>query len=163
VLVRNVLATFGFPRAVVIGPEGASDASVDRAVAQRQATLVRRIDHAQDPTLAAVLPAARNVIVVPLLAEGDLLVVFAVGRHARDIDLAARYGGEEFCALLPGCPPADALAVAERLRAAIAGYKGPVTVTASAGVATLPYDAVTGAALVAAADRALYRAKAAGR
>jgi diguanylate cyclase (GGDEF)-like protein len=87
----------------------------------------------------------------------------ALASHAREVDLAARYGGEEFCVLLPACPPDDAMAVAERLRGAIAEYSGPTAVTVSAGVATLPFDAATDTALVAAADQALYRAKSGGR
>ena len=87
----------------------------------------------------------------------------ALAGEARETDLAARYGGEEFCVLLPGCPPEEAVIVAERLRAAIAARQKPTAVTASAGVATLPLDGGDGRALVAAADRALYQAKRSGR
>src|SRR5437899_2479625 len=83
--------------------------------------------------------------------------------EARETDLAARYGGEEFCVLLPGCGRDEAVIVAERLRSAIAAHRQPTTVTASAGVATLPADGADGRGLVAAADRALYRAKEEGR
>jgi diguanylate cyclase (GGDEF)-like protein len=77
--------------------------------------------------------------------------------HVRDIDVLARIGGEEFALLLPGCNADEALAVAERLRGDM-----PAGLTASAGVA--PWRApLTPAELVAEADRALYRAKGAGR
>jgi diguanylate cyclase (GGDEF)-like protein len=83
--------------------------------------------------------------------------------EARETDLPARYGGEEFCVVLPGCPIGEAVAVADRLRAAIAAGVTAVPITASAGVATLPDHAVDGAGLVAAADSALYDAKRSGR
>jgi len=78
-------------------------------------------------------------------------------------DIAARYGGEEFAVLLPGVDVERAAMVAERLcrdfRIADWPYE-PVTI--SIGVA----EAVPGEtpqSLVARADAALYRAKAAGR
>ena len=77
--------------------------------------------------------------------------------HVRDIDMLARIGGEEFALLLPGCDARAALAVAERLRADM-----PAGLTASAGVAAWR-EPQSAAELVAAADRALYRAKHAGR
>jgi diguanylate cyclase (GGDEF)-like protein len=87
----------------------------------------------------------------------------ALGGEARQTDLAARYGGEEFCVVLPDCGPAEAMVVADRLRAAIAASTEPTQVSASAGVATMPANAVDGASLVAAADEALYAAKRQGR
>jgi len=88
----------------------------------------------------------------------------------RPIDLVARLGGEEFAVLLPHQGSADALQVAERcLRAidvaAIAHAGSPVAphVTVSIGVAQLIKPAPDGAALLAAADAALYLAKRQGR
>ena len=88
--------------------------------------------------------------------------------NVRAIDLAARYGGEEFTVLLPQTDLADAEQVAERLRREVAArpIETPsgalLAVTASFGVASYP-QTPTQAALFAAADEALYRAKAAGK
>jgi diguanylate cyclase (GGDEF)-like protein len=90
----------------------------------------------------------------------------------RASDLLARYGGEEFVALLPDTDERGACVVAERLRARVeelglphAGSCTRHCVTISAGVATCspgPGEEAT-ALLVAAADRALFRAKDDGR
>ena len=53
--------------------------------------------------------------------------------------------------------------IAERLRAAIAACSTEPAVTASAGVATFPIDAIEPRPLVEAADSALYASKSAGR
>lgn len=88
----------------------------------------------------------------------------------RTEDLAARYGGEEFVVLARGTDAPHAFVLAERLRAKIrrssTDHGGiPLQVTVSIGVATLstetPYPGAD--PLIAAADRALYRAKEGGR
>ncbi len=88
----------------------------------------------------------------------------------REYDLAGRFGGEEFVMLLPQTRATDAFRIAERVRAHIARLPiaSPtgerVQVTASIGVAAL--DAGSSrelTELLAAADAALYRAKASGR
>jgi two-component system cell cycle response regulator len=104
------------------------------------------------------------------LAGDDVLRAFAdvLRAEVREIDTAARYGGEEFALLLPGTNLAGAHHVADRIRVAmetrpIETFRGaPVTVTVSFGVAAYP-DSPTADALFAAADEALYRAKAAGK
>jgi len=82
----------------------------------------------------------------------------------------ARYGGEEFMAVLPDCDRQTGLAIAERLRRAIADLQLPAPsksaphVTVSIGHASSQF--LCGArpqALLAHADAALYRAKAGGR
>jgi diguanylate cyclase (GGDEF)-like protein len=86
-------------------------------------------------------------------------------------DLAARYGGEEFAVILSDTDAAGALAVAETVRqaletAAIPHAASPVSahVTASIGVAAAQPDPHSSPDdLVAACDRALYRAKELGR
>jgi diguanylate cyclase (GGDEF)-like protein len=108
-------------------------------------------------------------------AAGDLvlkLVAEVLGRSIRQPDLAARYGGEEFVILCPNTDARKAALLAERVRRAIAGALPqaspevpvpPPGVTASVGVATFrPGDAHV-AAVIDRADRALYRAKRAGR
>jgi diguanylate cyclase (GGDEF)-like protein len=85
----------------------------------------------------------------------------------RETDTAYRYGGEEFCVLLRETTAAAAAIVADRLRLAIAtrfaGNQGSAIVTASLGVAAIPGDAMNAETLIAAADKAMYAAKAAGR
>lgn len=85
-------------------------------------------------------------------------------------DLVARYGGEEFMILLYGVDTEGARVTAERVRQAIEGtsFKGGENqpggrVTISLGVATYPHHATDGDELVNAADKALYKAKKAGR
>ncbi len=91
----------------------------------------------------------------------------------RDYDLAGRFGGEEFSVLLPHTRAVDALRIAERIRSNIAalsiiapGAAGGerVQVTVSIGVSALDSGGHRELAeLMAAADAALYRAKAGGR
>jgi diguanylate cyclase (GGDEF)-like protein len=86
----------------------------------------------------------------------------------REIDVPARYGGEEFAVLLPETGLAGAEQLAKRLATALADVvlRAPdgeeVPVTASFGVSAFP-EAGSAEELLAAADRALYQAKAAGK
>lgn len=86
----------------------------------------------------------------------------SVGRAG---DCAARYGGEEFAVLLPNTSAADAFKIAEIIRAKVLGWSdGGAGSTVSCGVASLaPTAGMDWAILVAAADKALYAAKAGGR
>jgi diguanylate cyclase (GGDEF)-like protein len=87
----------------------------------------------------------------------------------RGIDFAARYGGEEMVILCPETRPEDAYIVAERLREVIAARlfdlpgSPSARVTVSFGVAGIPTHASDEAALIEAADNALYMAKGSGR
>ena len=83
-------------------------------------------------------------------------------------ELFARYGGDEFVVVLPGSSAAVALEFGERLRSAIENepfvFEGrSLDVTISIGVGVLTSAMMSPAALIAAADEALYRAKEAGR
>lgn len=95
-------------------------------------------------------------------------VANAISAELRGSDLGGRFGGEEFIVLVPGASEEGATAVAERIRRGIAALEIPVddtsvTCTASIGVAVHPQHGRTLDDLIAAADRAAYAAKAAGR
>lgn len=78
-------------------------------------------------------------------------------------DQLARFGGEEFVALLPETTLEDALAVAERIRAACAQPGTEPACTVSIGVTTNHTTGDNVDSLIARADAAMYRAKANGR
>ncbi len=104
-------------------------------------------------------------------AAGDNVlrsVAATVQRLVRTSDVCARFGGEEIAVLLPQTPQAGAEELAERLRSAIASRTvraggREVAVSVSFGVACYRESVAAADGLFAAADRALYRAKADGR
>ena len=136
---------------------------------------VARAVRTSSPLAVALLDLARfkqiNYTHGHLMGDEVLRAIAAtITDVLRDYDLAGRFGGEEFVMLLPQTRAPDALRIAERVRAHIAklpmGVPGgePVHVTVSIGVAAL--DAGSSRELtdlLAAADAALYRAKASGR
>jgi diguanylate cyclase (GGDEF)-like protein len=96
-------------------------------------------------------------------------VADVMNTEVREMDLLARYGGEEFALLASRTGLNAAGGLAEKLRIAVSGARfnvlaldGPseIQVTVSAGVATYRGDAK---AFFNEADRALYRAKEAGK
>jgi len=91
-------------------------------------------------------------------------------KSVRSVDLAVRWGGEEFLVVMPETDLANAAAVAERLRAAVAKDSFTVrssgeklAVTISIGVAAAVTDTDDRARLLKRADDALYCAKSGGR
>jgi len=90
-------------------------------------------------------------------------------KDVRNFDIVARYGGEEFVVIMPETGTAGARAVAERLCESVASgsittTRGAVLdLTVSIGMAAFPTDARSEDDLIAAADQALYTAKARGR
>jgi diguanylate cyclase (GGDEF)-like protein len=100
-------------------------------------------------------------------------IATTIKNAVRDYDSVGRFGGEEFVVLLPDIGPAAVLAVAERIRAAIAALEVEYedgsqvrvidALSASIGVATYPDGGTAVDRLLQAADKALYRAKDAGR
>ena len=88
----------------------------------------------------------------------------------RATDLTARYGGEEFAFIAPGTSAADAMKMAEKVRATLAELelpheKSPLRrVTISIGVAVMvPAEQQESTLLVRTADQSLYQAKSMGR
>ncbi|HXU71924.1 MAG TPA: diguanylate cyclase [Polyangia bacterium] len=106
-------------------------------------------------------------------AVGDKVlhaVASALKHGIREVDVVGRIGGEEFVVLAPETPARDGVAVAERLRRAVAEklvttpHGHEVRVTVSCGVATLSdVHARSPEELLGFADAALYSAKANGR
>jgi diguanylate cyclase len=129
----------------------------------------------------SVVPAQRAVIVADIdnfkgfndrhghFAGDQALRQFAsiLARNCRGTDIVARFGGEEFVIVLHDAGEAEGLLVAERLVARIRSMPIKVgserlTLSASFGVAALASDGDMDRAIQN-ADRALYRAKEAGR
>jgi diguanylate cyclase (GGDEF)-like protein len=99
-----------------------------------------------------------------LRAVGNLLKIYSRGE-----DIACRFGGEEFVLILPGASLEVTQQRAEQLRALTKNLQIPShgrllpSITLSVGVAVFPDHGASGEDLLRAADRALYRVKAAGR
>jgi diguanylate cyclase (GGDEF)-like protein len=100
--------------------------------------------------------------------EALRLVSATVRGTVRTMDIVARYGGEEFAVILPETARAEAGAIAERIRREVEAIPhavdgATVRLTISVGVAEYPADADSLRELILRADKALYRAKAAGK
>jgi diguanylate cyclase (GGDEF)-like protein len=104
-------------------------------------------------------------------AVGDRVLAWlgnAVTEQIRGVDAAARDGGDEFVVVLSRSDADAGRAFAERIRQLIAdagerhGVPDELTISVSAGVASCRAPALS-RELLEEADRALYRAKAAGR
>ena len=92
-------------------------------------------------------------------------VAMSLRRSIRSVDTAARIGGDEFCVLLPEQDLKSAAKLAARLATAVeeeVAVPGEPRVTMSIGVAASPEHGDEAEALIDTADRAMYRAKAAG-
>jgi diguanylate cyclase (GGDEF)-like protein len=106
-------------------------------------------------------------------AAGDACLKALAARLAgsvREVDLVARFGGEEFVVLLPETSVAQSLIAAERMRCkvqaqpvTIGNDAPPVALTISIGAATAAGASPTLDEILACADKAVYRAKLAGR
>jgi diguanylate cyclase (GGDEF)-like protein len=102
-LMDSLQETFGFERGVVLGkrsdevdvlasrgdlahdggPVVGADMTMRSAWESKHTVLVSRLDPMMNPTLSSLLPEARNLIVVPLMAEGGALGLVAVEQPAR--------------------------------------------------------------------------------
>jgi diguanylate cyclase (GGDEF)-like protein len=97
-------------------------------------------------------------------------VAQALSQSVRNGELAGRYGGEEFAVVLPNTSYEAALSVAERIVTNVRALNIPHgssktsnIVTLSCGVADMTEEDGSSLDLLIKADRALYRAKEAGR
>jgi diguanylate cyclase (GGDEF)-like protein len=92
-------------------------------------------------------------------------VAMSLQRSVRNVDTVARLGGDEFCVLAPEQDSEHAVMLAERLASAaqdevVTPDEPPITL--SIGVAGCPEHGADPEVLVDVADRAMYKAKAAG-
>ena len=108
---------------------------------------------------------------------GDVLlreVAFRLRTALGPDDFVGRYGGEEFLIVLAGMDVYAAIRTAECVRSAIVAHpyawqadvssaSVSIATTVSIGVAIYPLHGMSSKALIAAADHAMYQAKAAGR
>ena len=152
---------------------------LNAATWEREATAeVARAVRTRTPLALALLDIDRFKVINDTYGHlvGDQVLkelARALNSFLRDYDRAGRFGGEEFSLLLPQTRAVDAFRIAERVRANIAGLSiiAPgasggerVHVTVSIGVAALDSGSKREyTELMAAADAALYRAKAGGR
>jgi len=143
---------------------------------QRAASMLaarRTSDHPVSILLLDVDHFARVNATYGRLQGDDLLwaVAKVLQRGLRTGDLIGRRGSDEFVILLPSTLPPVALEVAERLRhgcgelrcARRDAAEESIAISVSVAVASAPQDGETVESLLAAADRALYRAKRDGR
>ena len=103
---------------------------------------------------------------------GDFVLAGAarsISSNVRESDVVARYGGEELVVMLPETEREQALAVAEKLRAAVSARdfsrdRATVRMTISVGISALPAAGIRDDGdLLNRADEALYEAKRQGR
>jgi diguanylate cyclase (GGDEF)-like protein/PAS domain S-box-containing protein len=102
---------------------------------------------------------------------GDLVIqnlTSQLKENTRAGDIACRYGGEEFLMVLPNTSIEATLQAAERWRqdfeeSKVTFFETEIRATLSLGIATFPVNGTSSREVLAAADKALYRAKAVGR
>ncbi|MEA2237092.1 MAG: two-component system, cell cycle response regulator [Thermoanaerobaculia bacterium] len=93
-----------------------------------------------------------------------LRIARILGRGTRETDFVARIGGDEFAVLLPETSLVDARRFADAILEAIRADDSVLQVTASIGLASVPFSILADSQMLFdAADKALYRAKKRGR
>jgi diguanylate cyclase (GGDEF)-like protein len=102
-----------------------------------------------------------------LVLKGIARVIRSI---VRDTDVVCRYGGEEFIVILPQTVTTDAFDIGERIRSEVErtdfsdeALLPSLRVTVSIGISTYPDNGGTAENIVELVDKALYRAKGAGK
>jgi diguanylate cyclase (GGDEF)-like protein len=144
-----------------------------RGFFERGERLLMRARFAREPTALILFDLDRFKSINDRyghLAGDEVLTSFCrlAISHLRPNDLFGRIGGEEFAGLLPDTGKDDAIWLAERVRRTFEASSHPIgqhaiRSTVSVGVAISDEEYSDLSALLAAGDRALYRAKASGR
>ena len=125
----------------------------DTSVMMLDIDLFKQVNDAHGHALGDEVLKELAAILKPSIRQGDVL---------------ARWGGEEFIVFLSEASLHEATALAERLRAEIAGMRipcetGEIAITASFGIAQKASGHTTLDALIASADECLYQSKQRGR
>src|SRR5437899_2465929 len=140
-------------------------------VAQAEVERARRFDRPLSVALAD-LDLLRDINNRHGHLLGDQMirrVAEAIRTALREYHLPARFGGDEFAILMPETTLPEAMTVAERVRRGVESIVVKVAdgsspaASVSVGVALFPGHGRTASDLLAAADRAVYQAKALGR
>ena len=175
-----ILATMMFSSAVVESDREHRHSSIVDPLTGllNRAALAQRAEEIARPTSVATRGGRLGVLIGDLdhfkaindrhgHACGDAVlrdVAYAIAGSLRSFDAAYRIGGEEFLVLVPEADLEGIRQVGERLREVVAKCSKPdLEVSMSFGGATSPGPELDFSALSAAADEALYEAKAAGR
>lgn len=103
--------------------------------------------------------------------QGDKVLIDiskSIRNALREVDLICRYGGEEFIIVMPETGRDGAIKAAERIRRIAKNKRFLISgksarLTLSLGVASYPFDGVSGEDLIRKADQSLYKAKAGGK
>ena len=143
-----------------------------RALEERLIAEISRSSRHQVRTTIAMIDLDRFKVINDTLghAAGDrflILVAQLLTRQVRSMDVVGRLGGDEFVVILPMTSATEAMVFIARVQSAMAllSSEHPEfgNATMSIGIAEAPRHGTTPAALLAAADGALYMAKRGGR
>jgi diguanylate cyclase (GGDEF)-like protein len=154
-------ALTGIPNRRFIDETVQAEVARARRYGQRLSLVVADVDHLKEV----------NDLYSHQAGDETLRFIAGVAREScREVDVVGRYGGDEFVFVLPSTTLEDAVSVAERFRIKLAERPSaartghPLRLGVSQGVAEWDSDSMHDAtALVLAADRAMYEAKAGGR
>ncbi len=143
-----------------------------RALEERLAAEISRSNRHQIRTTIVLVDVDHFKVINDTLghAAGDRYLVLVgqlLSKHVRTLDVVGRLGGDEFLVILPMTTTVESRVFINRIQSGVASFAqihpefGPTTL--SMGLAETPQHGTNTAALLAAADAALYAAKRGGR